>query len=132
MTDTMPLAAEIPEEIPHHIVDVRIVTDETASSPVPDHAAFYTIQLAGTETTFSPLCSRSLKRSRVYVRCVPGAAGNITGYVLIGTREQVMQGIGFRILNGHDFSYYGQPELYCKGDGTNSLYLAVIDERFHQ
>lgn len=59
---------------------------------------------------------------------VSGAAG----YVLVGTRGQVMNNQGGRLIAGsaNRFPIENKQELWMTGDGTNAVTVTVLDERY--
>lgn len=56
-----------------------------------------------------------------------------TGYVLVGTRGQVMNGQGGRLFGGAGINrctVENKQELWMIGDGTNTLTVTILDERY--
>jgi hypothetical protein len=117
-----------------HVVPVEIVGRPDSDAPSPGIMSCGTLRLpiaAGAQQ----IVARSDKRYRAYIRVQPGDAGNSTGFIVLGTQGQVNSGMGaniqgFRLVNGQDFTYYAKAELWVVGDGTTSLYVSVLDERF--
>lgn len=122
------------EDIESHMhsgpVDVRIVggPEETKAS-APEFSAWKTLQLTGQEGT-QPLIPYNDKREHCNIVVIPGLAGNVNGSVFIGTQNQVDNGQGAVLKNGSSFTVKGRSQLFIKGDGVNSLWVTVVDERF--
>jgi hypothetical protein len=56
--------------------------------------------------------------------------GNTVGYVLIGSRSQVMNGQGAQIQNGFGTVTEGTQETWMTSDGSHSLSVVVLQERY--
>lgn len=87
---------------------------------------------SGTALTGNEIPFRLLSRSDKRHRAVIGADyTTVTGaYVLIGKREQVMNGQGARLYVGSDITIESEPEVWCAPVATNALFLSVLEERY--
>lgn len=99
--------------------------------PTPEFSSWRTELLTGLESGLQILPQSTLrKRARIMV--MPGNAGNVAGYVLVGSQAQVENGQGGRIYYPGVVELCGEPALYLSGDGTNSLSVVISDERYRE
>lgn len=119
-------------------IPVYQVPDPNAPAAPPeriaaaDFGAFGKVVLAGTETKGAKLSllPRENKRNRAVIWITPGAAGNVAGKVIIGSAAQCDGGTGAELVNGMSLTYEGASPVFLAADGTNSLTVNFVDERF--
>lgn len=123
-------AEEVQRNIPPlnvHIVGTELDQDET-----PEFGSWMGYQLVGTETPFQLLRRAEGKRYKTQIAVVAGAAANTTGHIFIGSQNQIQNpssNAGF-LIAGQIIEYHAQQEVWCRPDGTNSLWVMVLEERY--
>lgn len=97
---------------------------------IPPIASWAGWQLTGQEigpAVFQILPQDSLRyRARIYVQGPQG------GYVMIGHREQLMNGKGFFLPVCFNIEYDAEASVWCSADGINATFVSVLDERYAQ
>jgi hypothetical protein len=113
-------------------VDVHIVGGEKQTAP--DFGVWRSITLAGTEIggLSMQLLPQEEKRHRAIIIIQPGVAANVLGNVFIGTRAQVQATLpqGGQLVNGNSVVLESASEVWIAADGSHSLTVTVLDERF--
>lgn len=94
----------------------------------PELAAWASFQLTGDETAGA--CIQILpqdtrrRKAKIYCQAASGA------YVLLGKREQVMNGQGFILAGCNDVTVESQAAVWLSADGTDTAVVSVLDERY--
>ena len=128
MTDIVPDVEPAPT-VPAEAVPVVIMGDATDRAESAQLGAWFTIQFSGTANDQAVrLLPRNRLRKKALVLVVPGDAGNNTGNVWVGTREQAQAHSGGMLLNGMNLEVTAQTETWVNSDGAHSLYVVVHDE----
>jgi hypothetical protein len=76
-------------------------------------------------------------RRRAVIQVNPGIAGNATGFVMVGSKAQVANGMaaaignpGGQLVSGNSVTVENMQELYLMSDGAHSLSVVVLQERY--
>lgn len=120
------MAKEIDQIAP---VEVKIVGDATDKQYCPELAAWSNWQLTGTEPAFQ-LLPQDERRRKATIACYGSTQGTTPPYVLIGKREQVMNGQGYILPTYEDIKVESQAEVWCIPDGSDPVTVCVLDERY--
>lgn len=101
----------------------------------PAFAQFSSYLLGGTEAPIQIL-TQAPKRKRALIQVLAGASANVNGYVVVGNQGQIYANkpgqvnSGGILTVGVQIEYTGSSPLYLAPDGTNSLTVTVLDERY--
>lgn len=115
-------------------VPVHVVGDETTKNESPPFGSWSSYKFVGTERPVQVL-PQTEKRKRAVIWCLPGYVNNnTTGAVMIGTRAQCeaaspsdTAGI---MVSGQTVEVTNQQAVYMVPDGSHSLTVTVLDERY--
>lgn len=119
------MAREIDQVAP---VQVEIVGSDTDKAYCPELSAFSNWQLLGTEPVFQ-LLPQDARRHKATIACYGSTQGDTPPYVLLGKREQVMNGQGFILPTYEDLKIESQAEVWCAPAGQ-AVTVCVLDERY--
>lgn len=111
-------------------LDVRIVGSIVDKPEGTEFASIQSYVLLGTETQPSRILAQDLLRKRAVIIISPGNAGNITGFVRIGPIGDVQNSQGGILVNGNTLVLENGRAWYVLGDGSHSLTVTVLDERY--
>ncbi len=111
-------------------VPVRLVGESQSQVDSAELSSWQAYKFVGTEQAVR-LLATSKNRKRAVIMVLPGFANNNTvGNVYVGTQEQVQNRQGGILVSGVVFEIDSQRETWVAPDGTNSLTVTVLDERY--
>jgi len=111
-------------------VPVRLVGESQSQVDSAELSSWQSYKFVGTEQALR-LLATSKNRKRAVIMVLPGFANNNTvGNVYVGTQEQVQNRQGGILVSGVVFEIDSQRETWVAPDGTNSLTVTVLDERY--
>lgn len=112
-------------------IRVHIVGSDIEKIEGTEYASFQTYTLLGTETQPVQLLAQDLKRKRAVIIVNNGFLdNNSAGYVKIGDIGSVSNNQGALLASGNSVVLESGRAIYLMTDGTNSLTVTVIDERY--
>lgn len=130
---------EIEHLVTHEPVKVHVTQDDTKpvgrESLASDFGAWSTFVTAGAGDLPRRILTNNRKRNRTQLLVSAGAAGNVAGFIVVGTQAQTQgsQGTGVagggRLINGQVVTLENYSDLWMVGDNVNSLTLTIIDEQ---
>lgn len=107
---------------------VAVRGDVHTRGDVPQLASWTGWQLTGQEVGAAVFQILPQDRNRYLARIyVQGPQG---GYVMLGHREQLMNGKGFFLPVCFNIEYDAEASVWCSADGVNATFVSVLDERY--
>lgn len=113
-------------------IPVMVMGTDDTREYAPELASWASWNLQGTEIQGAALQilaqDTKRKKARISINAVA-----ITDYVIIGRREQVMNGQGGHYYGGDDFDYEAQSDAWMVvgvSGAPGNLTVSVIDQRF--
>lgn len=116
----------------HSPVRVEIVNpSEQVREFAPELSAFNTLILQGTETQGNAIqvLPQDTRRHKAHVY-VFSTVPTPNAYIVLGKREQIMNGQGFRLFSGQDLTIESQAAVWLAADGIDPVFVSVLDERY--
>jgi len=108
-------------------IPVRVVGGQQVSAPEFGSLRTYVITATSPPQQILPQ-SNNRDQARVLVFNGTGAAAG--AFVLVGSRQQVMNSQGGQLLNGTNLEIKTSQEMWLTSDGSNTMIVTVLDERY--
>jgi hypothetical protein len=122
-----PVSAPEIEEDTGAPIPVRMVGGTQVSAP--EFGSLRTFVIAGTSPPQQILAQNDNRdQARILVYAGTGAAA--TAYVQVGSRQQVMNNVGGQLLPGTNLEIKTSQEFWLGSDGSNTMIVTVLDERY--
>lgn len=113
-------------------IDVRMVGGETEREAGADYGTWFTITIPAT-TPQATVAQRILPldryRKSAEIIVFNGAGAAAGAFVLVGAKGQILNGLGGQLQAGR-YPVENVQELWLTGDGTNSMIVTVLTERW--
>lgn len=97
----------------------------------PELSAFNSWELQGTEVAGASMqvLPQDTRRHKAHIY-VTSTVPTANAYVVLGKREQVMNGQGFRLYSGQRVTVESQAAVWLAADGVDPITVSVLDERY--
>jgi hypothetical protein len=115
---------EIMAEALHVVVD----NQPTEKSEAADWGSWQTFALSST-TVPQQILPQNNKRRKAQIIIFNGTGAAAGAFVLVGSKGQVFNKTGGQLQAGR-YPVENTQELYATSDGTNSMIVVVLDERY--
>lgn len=109
-------------------IEVAIVGNTSSREYAPELAAWSSWTLTGNESGSGAfqILPQDARRFKAIISCL--CTGDV-GYVLIGKRDQVMNGQGFILAGGNEIPVESQAAVWMAAGGT-AITVSVLDQRY--
>lgn len=120
------------KELDHTPVKVEITNpSEQVREFAPELASLNSYLLQGTEIAGAAIqiLPQDTRRHKAHIY-VFSTVPTANAYIILGKREQVMNGQGFRLYSGQDLTIESQAVVWLAADGVDPVTVSVLDERY--